>query len=100
MTGPEVRRVRSDFGLDPQLFAKLLGVHPSTLYRWEQSAAALRVEPFQRQLLALLRHELDERAPPDRERLAADVTTALLFGGGLRGLFVLLRAAFGKRDYS
>jgi len=46
MTGTQVRELRAALSLDPTHFAQLLGVHPSTLYRWEAAGdVSVRVEP-------------------------------------------------------
>jgi transcriptional regulator with XRE-family HTH domain len=51
MTGGAVKRIRTRLGLDPFVFATMLGVHVSSVYRWEQ-AENPRVDPLQRAILA------------------------------------------------
>ncbi len=97
MTGQSIRQIRTDIGMEPAQFAQLLGVHSSTLYRWENvGAAPVRVEPLQRQLLTVLEQQLAERSTlRARAELSETILKGLLIGGGLLGLFYLLNAAFG-----
>jgi transcriptional regulator with XRE-family HTH domain len=96
LTGSWIRDLRQRAGLEPAHFALLLGVNSSTLYRWEKVGAAnVRVEPLQRQLMAVLDQELGRRGPEGRNELRKTVLEALLVGGGLLGLYRLLHAAFG-----
>lgn len=97
MTGESIRHVRREIRMEPAQFAQLLGVHPSTLYRWENAGATqVRVEPLQRQLLTVLEQQLAERSSlRARAELSETILKGLLIGGGLLGLFYLLNAAFG-----
>jgi hypothetical protein len=83
--------------MEPAQFAQLLGIHTSTLYRWESvGPAPVRVEPLQRQLLTVLDDQLAERnSLRARAELSETILKGLLIGGGLLGLFYLLSAAFG-----
>lgn len=51
MTGNQIRKLRERLDLDPVLFSRLLGVHLSTVYRWEQSKKSPRIDIMQKQLL-------------------------------------------------
>jgi len=98
MTGAQVRELRAALRLDPTHFAQLLGVHPSTLYRWEAAGdVPVRVEPFQQQILAVLQ---DQVAAPRgaNEDLGETILKGLLVGGAMFGLFKLLEAAFSDEQ--
>jgi transcriptional regulator with XRE-family HTH domain len=96
MTGTQVRELRAALHLDPTHFAQLLGVHPSTLYRWEAAGdVPVRVEPFQQQILAVLQGQV--AAPRGtNEDLGETILKGLLVGGAMFGLFKLLEAAFSE----
>lgn len=95
MTGDDVRRIRVSLGLEPARFAQLLGVHPSTLYRWEQAeASTVRVEPLQLQLLTALDQRVSVRSPQETTDLGEAIVTGLLVGGSLFALYKLLEAVF------
>jgi hypothetical protein len=90
MTGPEIKAVRTTLGHDPYVFAKILGVHLSTLYRWERSSGEAHIDPLQAEILDRLRTNLAAREMTDQRKLGDDVLKAVLIGGTLTGLTVLL----------
>ncbi len=100
VTGAQIRRLRSDLDMDAQQFASLLGVHPTTLYRWESAGdRQVRVDPLQLKLLVALDQEVAKRKTMKaKAELANTITTALLVGGGLFALFKLLQAVFPDED--
>lgn len=98
MTGAEVRAVRDAAGLSRAQFAALVGADPSTVCRWESSAAAVRMHPHQASIVALLRRQLDARGGGPDGALASSIREAMVLRGGLRGLYALLRDAFGPSD--
>lgn len=57
VNGRTVQRVRSRMYLNVQEFAVAIGVHQSSVYRWEVQAAAARVRPTQAAIVAKL-HDL------------------------------------------
>lgn len=88
MTGYEVQLLRTSMGLTPQHLASLLGVHLTTVYRWEgQRGAALRLEPLQHSLLLQLQKQATARQPMD---FGQELIKGLLIGGTLVGLACLL----------
>ena len=96
MTGTQVRELRVALKMAPVHFAQVLGVHPSTLYRWEAAnAAGIRVEPFQQQILAVLQRQVGLQTRPTEE-LGESIVKGLLVGGAMLGLFKLLEAAFSE----
>lgn len=50
MTGNQIRKLRERLELDPVLFSRLLGVHLSTVYRWE-NAKKPKIDIMQTQIL-------------------------------------------------
>jgi transcriptional regulator with XRE-family HTH domain len=91
MTGSGIKRLREALGLDPYVFAKLLGVHVSTSYRWEQSRGEVRMDPLQAEILEKLRQKLATKERAQQKQLGDEVLKAVLVGGALVGLALLLR---------
>lgn len=92
MTGAEIRQLRVALGMDAQKFAQVLQVHPTTLYRWELTIGEVRIEPFQAQLIELLRQQTSARTKP--ADLGKALLTALLLGGAIYALYKLLEGSF------
>lgn len=83
MTGSDVQRIRNQFELTIAQFADLIGVSPSSVYRWEAACLNLApVEPFQLRLFALMRTA--------SRKTKISVRDGLVIGGGLLGLYRLL----------
>lgn len=88
MTGNEVRSLRTQVGLSPQHLANLLGVHLTTVYRWEGlGPQELRLEPLQHSLLLQMQRRLQQQPPKD---FGQQLLEGLLVGGTLVGLAYLL----------
>jgi hypothetical protein len=97
MTGADVRRLRADLALTAKQFSEILGVHPSTVHRWEvarNDGRNLRIEPLQLRLLQLLGQEHAKRSADERAALTALLDYELGMGGGLRAIHALLRVVF------
>ena len=90
MTGPEVRQLREGLGLEIFAFATTLGVHVSTLYRWEQTPGALRIDPLQAEILAKLQRKLHGQRAEKNRAIGDAIVKGLLLGGALVGLAALL----------
>jgi len=54
ITGPQVTALRSAWKLSVPQFALLLGIHHSSVYRWEKSPTAPIIERYSRRVLAVL----------------------------------------------
>ena len=54
ITGPQVTALRTTWKLSVPQFALLLGIHHSSVYRWEKSAKAPPIERYSRRVLAVL----------------------------------------------
>lgn len=81
MTGYQVRRIRETIGVDPFAWAALLGVHVSTVYRWEKSDHDIRIDPLQLALLEKIRMSI-RRHPA----IKLAIVNGLVAGGTLRAL--------------
>lgn len=86
-----VRDTRYRAALTVREFAQLLGVHPSTVSRWEMPGARSNVEPLQRALMLLIRTS-------DIRAIIPEMRSELATRGALAGLYVLLRCAYGPRQ--
>lgn len=91
MTGSEVRRLREGLGLDVFAFAKTLGVHGSTLYRWEQTKGPLKIDPLQGEILDKLAQRARDQGPDQKKALGDAIVKGLIVGGALLGLVALLK---------
>ena len=93
MTGREIARIQNELGMTPPQFAQLLGVHISTIYRWVTlGKERVRLDPLHASLLARLQVSLRERKiQKEREDWAGQILTALLIGGTLAGLAIVLK---------
>ncbi len=83
-----VQAIRRAGGLTPNNFAQLLGVVPSTVYRWEGSKAP-KIDPAQKQIMTIFARQIERK--PERGKAIID---GLMVGGTMRGLWILLRAEF------
>lgn len=90
MTGDEIRALRAALGVPRAWLALLLGVAPSTVYRWEDAGVQrARVEGLTRDLLVVL---ADTLRTADPAALQATLTGAMRQGGTLGGVGALLNA--------
>lgn len=94
VTSADVTRARNDLNLDVVGFAMLVGVHPSTVYRWESTGGTLAMEPLQKQLIVAIQLA----ARKDLWRVREQVRKGLL-ECELRGLYELLKIVFEGFEY-
>jgi transcriptional regulator with XRE-family HTH domain len=90
MTGRQIRRLREELGLDPFALAGVLGVHVSTIYRWEAHAGNVRMDPLQAQIMEALRARVAAQ-PQAANQLNQAIVNGLIAGGALVALLALLR---------
>lgn len=90
ITGTDITTLRAKMALNHTQFAMLNGVHHTTACRWESTP--LEVVKFDPMHQLILEHALKrfKKAGPDRESLARRIGQALIAGGTLAGLAVLL----------
>jgi transcriptional regulator with XRE-family HTH domain len=92
MTGEQVRELRASLGISASDFALLLGVTPSTVYRWGASRAGeAATDPGPARLLAALQHARHYSA---EWASLARVLPWALSRGGLFALFVVLQHCY------
>lgn len=100
MTPADVLPIRAALGLDHFAFAAILGVHASSIYRWE-SASSRVVRAKKRSVPGIQRLQSDlldglarvlKANPEIGPDLGKRITKALLAGGSLAGLRVVLDA--------
>jgi hypothetical protein len=99
LSGHNVRAIRQALGLTMAQFAHVLGVHPSTVQRWELTGAGpVTVEGVPLTVLTALRARVLEQAHGRRAAANAgqDVSAKLATGGVLLALVALLIFAAGK----
>lgn len=92
MKGKEIEQIREALRMSPPQFAQLLGVHISTVYRWASAGDAyVKLDPLHASLLARIQASLSERtAKGEWEDWAEQILKALLIGGTLAGLAIIL----------
>ena len=89
MTGRQIGKLRARLDLDAFAFAAVLGVHVSSIYRWEANPLKPRIDPLQVQLLELLQGWID-RVPSSAADVKSTITNGLIQGGTLYALRALL----------
>jgi transcriptional regulator with XRE-family HTH domain len=93
MNGLSVRKLREALGLNAHAFADILGVAVSTLYRWESAGGGnIRAEPLQLRILEALSRKVADQKAAQRRALAEATKNALIVGGALVALAILLDA--------
>ncbi len=88
----ETKRTREALGINQVELANLLGVHPTTIYRWEDKHCPREPRRWHRTMLASFGMAAEDR--PGIGRQAIECLDA--HGIGL-ALYVLLRAAYGPQ---
>ena len=97
LTGTRIRALREALRLDLVQFATLLGVAESSVRRWEaRREEAPDIDHSAARILLVLVDQVDRRqTAEERAELQSTIAKALLIGGGLFALFLLLKAVFG-----
>ena len=100
MAGSDVRVIRTSLGVTVQTFAMVLGVHPSTIHRWESAGVelvAIEGVPW-KVLWALRKRVIRARLDPEVVRNGGqEVSDALVVGGALLALAALIAFACGQK---
>ncbi|MCC6969681.1 MAG: helix-turn-helix domain-containing protein [Phycisphaerales bacterium] len=94
-----IRKIRQELGLGGAQFASVLGVHPTTVSRWENSTEPVVVEGMAWTVLAGLEQRLasERKASQAAKDAGKEIQTALLVGGALIALAILIDFAAKKR---
>jgi len=91
MTGTEIRQLRLSLGMSNRGFAKLMGVAPSTVFRWEQAVdEAPRLSEMHLGVLQVLR----DRAPVEGRELGDALRRTLVTGGLMKALYLVLQPGY------
>jgi hypothetical protein len=95
-----IRATRQAFGLSSAQFAAVLGVHPTTVSRWENSPIPVIVEGAAWTVLMGLWQRLQEdaRAKQQAQQTGEEISRALLVGGALLALALLVSFAAKRVD--
>lgn len=93
MTGRQIRSIRDQLDIDPFAFAAVLGVHVSTVYRWEGKWKGGRgenvsasIDMIQRQVLEAIDAYFKRCDPIAPRELGVKITNGLVRGGNLFAL--------------
>lgn len=99
MSGSEIRSIRERLGLSVTQFAAVLGVHASTVHRWEAAGDELvDVDGVAANVLIALRQRVADEAEGSAKEAGRAVVEALLIGGALVALAALLAYALRRRS--
>lgn len=101
MTRRQIRSLRDKLAIDAFAMAALLGVHVSTIYRWEgrsqgntqcgtKSDVSSSIDPLQRQVLEAI-HAFVATSPDRAVELGKIATNGLVRGGNLFALCEVLK---------
>lgn len=90
MTGRQIHKLREDLDLSPFALAGVLGVHVSTIYRWETSPGRTRLDPLPAQILDALFACVAAR-PKAATALKKAIVDGLVTGGTLTALYGTLK---------
>lgn len=94
--GSHIRDNCEALGVDPFVIARVLGVHVSSVYRWQTQERAA-VSGLQHELLVALDHRLGDVTPEQARDAGAKLLDGVLTGGTLGGLGALLDFVRGDR---
>jgi hypothetical protein len=95
LTGTQLRALREKIGVDPFVWAALLGVHVSTVYRWEalkratpamESLPAMIIDAMAAYLARASTRPNARRAIPAADVLKDKIDHGLIRGGTLNAL--------------
>ncbi|MCB9935897.1 MAG: helix-turn-helix domain-containing protein [Planctomycetes bacterium] len=97
LTGTGIKALRNQVGLSASKLADTLGVSTPTVFRWESYGNSIpAMEDRHMQYLLSLQRAVQRSDEP--EAIGRSIAGALVVGGALLGLFMLLKAAFEDDD--
>ena len=92
MNHETVKYLRKELGLNIPKFSNLLGVSPSTGYRWEHSPdKKLNLGPLQRKLLEKIQNSLIQKGSDEKKTWKKHLVRSLKIGGTLAALAFILK---------
>lgn len=90
-TGNDVLAMRRRLGLDVQTWSKVVGVAPSTAWRWESKGEEeTRMDPLQRDFVTVLFTLLDGMDAAQTQEFGESIRVALVGHGALKAWWVVL----------
>jgi transcriptional regulator with XRE-family HTH domain len=92
MPGRRVREIRESLGINSAEFAAVLAVHPGTVHRWEGASADVTIDGIAANVLAALDKKLRTDEEKKVSKVGSEVKEALLVGGALLALGLLIAA--------
>lgn len=98
LQGIRVRQIRESLGMTVPQFASVIAVHPGTVHRWESAGpVAVAIDGVAANVLAALDQKLQNRQQFQANQVGEDVVKALLVGGALVALGLLIGELVGER---
>ncbi len=98
LTGDRVREIREALGMSFGQFSAVLAVHPGTVHRWEASGTIpVTIDGVAANVLAALDQNLVENHEFQPNQVGSDVAKALLVGGALVALGLLIAELVGNK---
>lgn len=91
LTAGRIRAAREMLELDPFAFAAALGVHTSTVYRWESATKPNAVDMLQGEMISALVVWLRKATAKERSGAGVAIRAGLINKGTLGGVLALLR---------
>ena len=95
LSSGQIKQTREALGLSSSQFASVLGVHPTTVSRWENAKGPVIVEGMAYTVLSALQKRLagNRRAKVAASRAGEEISSALVFGGVVIALALLVAFA-------
>jgi len=93
--GGQIKSMREAFEMTREQFSTLLGVHSSTLYRWESSSRP-NPDPLQRSLLAAIEILQERHSEFGVKHVGSVLKREVTVFGHLRGIYRLLQIFYGR----
>ena len=91
MKSSDVTNIRAKLRMNKIQLSELIGVNPSTVYRWEHGEGEIEMDPRQSHLMLIL---LGIAAKPDARELGLAIRTAIK-QNPIYGLYRLLQIGVG-----
>lgn len=92
MTGRDLKHLRERLALTPHAFAEIVGVHLSSVYRWESTKGRVTMDHGVSRFLEPLASHITILPADGVERLAKLIGDALMTRGPMAALHVIMGA--------
>lgn len=98
LQGARVRQIRESLGMTVPQFSSVIAVHPGTVHRWESAGALpVTIDGVAANVLAALDQRLHSGQEFKPNQVGEDVVKALLIGGALVALGLLITELVGGK---